>query len=474
MRPMRWGVAIGVAVLAACWSVRPAAADGLDDAIAKARSAEVGRLESIAAWTQSEHLSGFRHRVYRILLELAPDHAAARSALKYKRASKKDPWVQSPDYAEPPDWNQGKLPEGEQRLADALGKYRDDVIAALDASPDTTSARREETLSELVDLMPQDATLRSSLGHVQHDGVWVLPETVTGDKRRADLVAVARSLVSEARKNVGVDRKAVEIGWTYGYRSPYRSVSGDADPEASSDGIALMDAADRFCPRLFGGSTDPAGPRRVYSLQGPDDARSFVELHAEYKSVLSTLDLVGGLTLPDGAVLEYFRDARLRRTVGLRKVLSARLDDAFPGTERGWISEGVGQRIVWYLAGEHGPAYVHIEGTDRSRREGAEDDTLPEDPAEWFSAAARVLGRDGPKRLAAVLTMRLNAMRASDALVAHGLAAYLLEARHESFTPFLKASVSSDDGEAVVHQALDADVAMLSWRLHRWLLEAKP
>ena len=454
-----------VALLAAA-----AWADATDDALAKARAGLVSRLESVLAWAEDQRISGFRHRVARLVLEVAPDHARARGLLKFRRASKQAPWTQDPKYQEPGNGNLALLPEAEGKVAAALGGYREAVLAAVGDD----AARRDAELERLLDMAPEDVDVRRLLGHVEEGGRWALPETHRALAARASLVAAGEAARAKALRGAVVDAESLAKGWTTAYRIGRRRALGSLEqPLDARETLVMADAADAIARRVFGTPKD-SGLDIVYLFDTRDDARSFLRQKSEENAeALRKIEKVSALPLSPDVHLSILWKERKGLTSAARSVVGDHLWSAFRGQSRGWVTEGFGQRIVWYATGVHGRYFVNLEGTDTER--AADEEKVPDDPAEWLPAAARVLGRpDAAPRLAALLTARLNAMRSSDVLLAYALAAYLVEGRPESLHAFVKASQTSDDATAVVRQVLDLDVRSFAGRLRRWLKDTTP
>jgi hypothetical protein len=441
----------------------PARAGEPDDPLAKARAAAVSRLETVATWADGQRVAGFRDEVFERILLLDPDHRRSRAALRYAKASKGAPWVQSA-YRRPPNWNVGLLPEGERRLAAALGAYRDEVLAQV---AEGDAERRERAQDDLLDLMPEDETLRRSLGHVRHRGTWVLPETVTGEETRAKHLARARRLRQEAAAGIGPYLEGLAAGWARAVRvGSWRAVGSSTDDIESS--LALAAAGDAFCGPIFG-DDDEDRVRELVILESREEARRFLAKAAP--NLLRDVDAVSGMPLGDGRFLSYHADRTRRRTSGLRNAIGLHLPREKTAS-RGWISEGLGQRLCWYVAGQHGPSFVKLEGTDRGKT-SEEDGPLPDDPTHWLPAAGRVLGTRGAERVTSVLTMSLNAMGRSDVLASYALSAYLLEARPDSLLDFCEASLRSHDAAKVIEETLGSDPGSLARRVRRYALEAR-
>ncbi len=448
-----------------------ARADELDTAMKRANKKLTSRLVSITKWAAGKRISGFRHRTFELILTIDPDHARARGVLGFKRKGKDGPWVKKKGVSEPPDWAVNLVPKGEEKIKKALTSYREDVITALDMDPAPNPARHEAIMETLVDLLPDDAVLRERNGDVFFEGRWVLPETASAIKRRKELRALGRELTKKAFLHVVEDPKIISNNWRSAWKSDQRWVFGVVHHDESRDIISSMEAAAGICAHLFGEPEDPLGPLQTIVLTDRDQAREIVSRNPKWRTTLAELDMVSGLHLPTGEYMVYRSNRAKRRTGPVRQVIQSGLRRRFPGKSRGWITEGIGQRLTWYTTGFHGPFMVSLARTERLTVD-EEEPELPDSARAWPRAAAKVLTKEGPRCVAAVLTKRLNAMRASDILVAYGLAAFLIETRPKQFVKFAEATKAGHDAEEIVRTTLGADdVAMLTRRLRRWLME---
>jgi hypothetical protein len=108
----RTGIGFAVVLAGAALLAPSARADELDDRFAAASKAYMERLQSLATWCDTQKVFGVRDQVFRRMLEVSPDDARARAALKFRRVGPKAPWEQSRDYKAPVDFNKGLTPEG--------------------------------------------------------------------------------------------------------------------------------------------------------------------------------------------------------------------------------------------------------------------------------------------------------------------------------------------------------------------------
>ena len=448
----------------------------------------MSRLGSLASWADSERIAGFRDRVFRRMIELDPDHARARAALKYRRSGKDAPWKQDDAYREPPDWNKGALPDAERRLREAGERYGSAVMAALGGAGATVApGRREELLERLVDVVPQDEAVRRALGHVQDGKRWALPETLDARARRAEIQATVAAV--RARTPEPTSEPQAPAGWAFGVRLGTLSVYGSTDSAEGAGVARVYWRADRLTASLLGADEGiPPLSAQILLLNGRDEAKAMLRRSPQETEAARDVDLVTGLDLSTGTYVGYATGADRRRSACVRRAVSRRVGerirarliaagrskdaiaDRTMGFSRGWILESVGQRLTWYVEGSHGPPYAHLDLTDRGRRD-PDDGPMPPADASWMRAAAAALSRGGPARLKAVLTANLNGMKSGDVLAGYGLAAYLIEGRPESLLPFLEAAVMLDDADEMAREAVGVDATTLFWRVRRWCLE---
>jgi len=443
----------------------------LDDAVAKAQKKLIRDLKSVTKWAAGKRLTGFRHRTFELILTLDSDDRRARGVLKYKRKNADSPWVQDPGYRQPPDWGTSSLPKAEAKERAAIEKYRDAVLEALDAHGSGGSTAQEDLLEHLAGLLPKDAAIQKRLGRVEVGGRWMLPDTVKAHGMRAETRVFVRRAHGEEFLLAKRNASTVEKGWDMAWKNERRLVYGEVSSSAGRECLADMEVAERLCDRILEPLETFLGPSAAILLKTREQARVMVKRHPEWADVLPRIERLAGLYLPDGTYLSYRADSDAQRSAAVRQVINDGLRTKFAGHERGWITEGAGQRMTWYVLQRHGPAFVSLESTEM-HTSNEEGHTLPEDPAAWNRAAAAVLKRDGPARLAGVMTRRLNAMGAPDVLVAYGLAAFLMETRPQAFLAFTRATIKRHDVDAIVKETLGADdVKMLASFLRRWCLE---
>lgn len=464
---------LALAVLAPAWGTSRLEAEGPPDArLAEAGAALVRRLEGVASWCHESQVFLERDATYREILRFAPDHARSRSVLKYTRDLKTKAWVQK-GYVEPKNWNKGHVPTAQRRRQEAVLPYRDAVLALLDGAGAAWSpARRAEVGERLVDLMPEDATLRAARGDVEDEGRWLLPESVEGRKRRREFEALRRKIDAEPP---AVRRDEQGQGWECAITTGAVSVWSTAGAECLPL-LLLADAAERFFTAAVGPGRETRTPFRALMLEDRDAARRWLaKAGPEYDEARRDVEKFGSLWLPIGAVLGFLREPEDRRSSVLVQCLQrGLLLRVRRDRSRGWVGAGLLQRLSWHVDAHHGAGFTADEHTEGKGKRGAEEEveTVPAADTSWLAAAAATLEADPVRRISTLLTRRTNAMEAQDVLAAYALASYLLEGRPEALMPFLEATYSLDDADAQAQKAVSVDVATLAWRVRRWALEA--
>lgn len=462
-----------IAVCLAFCSPRPpaAAADAFADAIAAEKKGLVTRLESLATWCDGKRLAGERDRVFRLILRFDPEHVRARTALKFTRAGKGKPWVQSPEYREPADWDKGNLVEAAARRRAAASAFVEKALAALSAvGAEVPPGRREEVIETAIDVAPDNGDIRRERGDVERNGRWFLAETIDAEQRRADVSSAVRA-AEDAAPRAAADPGALATGWKVAYRTESYQVMGKVPTEECIRVLRNLEVGRRFFAGQIGDSGGEPWPRIVYVYEDREAARRFLAKYPQFEDFDRIKDEVAGGALPDGSYIGYFSSPARRTTAPISAWMERELSRLFPKS-KAWVGQGFSQLLCWRAFRAHPPHSVNIGGTDRPQDLNEDEEVaLPEPTANWMPAAAAVLSRQPVRRVRSLLTMNLNAMRSGDLLTACALASYLFEGRYESLEGFLAAAADSDDPDAMCRAALGVDADTLAWRLRRFALE---
>ena len=433
------------------------------------RKALVTALESLATWCDGNRLPGERDRTFVRILTLDRDHARARRGLRYTRKDKTAPWVRATDYVTPPDWSKGLLPEARKRRCDAAAVFRAAAGAAFDAAGAAADDGRRDEVAEIsLDVAPDDIEYRKQRGDEEMDGRWVLPETAEGHRRRREFAKILASVGTPAAQ---IEEKTFRMGWEGAARSAHYVTIGMVPMQGCMAEVRLRELTRTFLGATLGPVIDATSRHQLVIFRDGTTARRWLASIPEYSSVLQVAELTSGVSLPDGSYATW-GDEEGRTLAGVRNLISLHLGEmAADSSLRAWAMEGLGQRLCRTVAGVHAAPFGLVMGTDRPMEDGEEASGRLDRDAAWLPLAAESLQVDPARKLRAILTMKLNAMRRDDVLVAYALGAYLLEGRPESLRALVKASAASNDAEQVCRDVLGVDAATLAWRVRRWAME---
>ncbi len=481
---------LALGILVATWVSLPpvslAGGPGVD--VSRPRAALVKDLEGLATTCDGQRLFRFRDHVFGLLLRVSPDHARARGALKYRRDAKSGAWRQAADYRPPTDWTPAALPKAEARLGEVLASYRDAVLAALSSVAELPELVKEEQLEDLALLLPDDREVHQVRGDVEHGGRWIMPESIAALEQRAafrEAVAVGTRVAADGIRPspelpASFEGEGFEIDLDFPFEGQEvkvgrRRVYGWTGETWTRESLrfvvvgSILTAAVVRVPLAA-----YMGPRETLLFPTEAVAKAWMERNPARATAkdLSEASAVGGLSIEDGTELVYFQSEPYRRTAALSSTVYGGIYASCPDDQkdRAWLRYGLGARIMSFVTDLRPAQSVSLEGTEQLT-EGHKEPELPKSLAAWMAAAAKVLDDGGAERILRVLTVRTNAMRPSDLLVAYALAAYLREGRPEQYGKFVEASRTSDDGVAVIREGLGWDPKLLALRLRRWLGE---
>ncbi|MEZ6006508.1 MAG: hypothetical protein R3F05_01900 [Planctomycetota bacterium] len=459
---------------------QPAASQDAIKALDDARSQLVRSLRTLANWASRRKLGAFRESVLELVLQREPDHAATRAELRYRRDRASGTWTRAPGYSHGVDRDRSYLAEAQQRLTAVYGEYGTAVVAALKSTPDLPADLRESLLEDLVIHLPDDPDVRRMLGDTMVDGRGCMPETVTAMQRRKELqefVAERRPLVEK-----GITGESWSSGGFTGRRFRRRGQTVEEFPVAKfgRETLLFIGLGHQLTSKVLGTSIDIEFPEHLVLLPSEEEALRWMAAHPKRVSRddLMHVEQVGALTLEDGTKLVYFAFEPSRRTTGLSSAIYTSyfvwqmMTDKRDADSNSWVMQGFSRRLAGYITPLKLPGSVTLSDTEMAPDE---EDIVeaPESMEDWLAAGASVLRTNGPERLRRLMTVRTNAMRPSDEVLAYCLAAYLIEGRPDDVRPFLYACLGSKDADAMIREGLGIETPALARRLRRWLSEQR-
>lgn len=442
--------------------------------VAAARADLVERLNRTATWCNDKELFVERDRIWRKVLEIAPDDATARKGLRYAR-NVDGSWKEPP----PRDLkNIGKkwladLPAREEAAYAPYG----DALLALAREPDRSAGERDALVAEIRALAPDHAGLHEWLGDVRLGDRWVMPETATAKERRAALRAHARgAMEAEARiataKPEGLESD-LGVVWKVVLQGENVRVLSTGSEEEAQRIVRATEGAGSLLGFALGSEMRYPGAYTIYVLTEPGEKEAFLaklpDLAAEERARLAALE---GTGIPRSNNVALFgrdpirrTDAAVRHTIG--NVLGISLGVSH---KTAWAWEGVGQyltrelvgtRLTWFVSEAADPATASLRGK------------LMNPESNWIQEAYDLLATGTAVPLDDLLRRDLDRLDVGGALTGYALVAYLLEGQPTQALEFVTRSARGDDPSAIAREVLKRTPVELQERLVQWLSERR-
>lgn len=436
----------------------------------------VKSLESLADWCNSKDLFAERDRVWRAIIDLDTNNAAARKGLRYGRNTD-GTWL-DPAPRESKNRNAQALEELPARRKAALDPFRTALFALIDKE-DADSPRRRAVYNEIIAVDPDDEVVHALRGEKRlDDDKWALEETWQGKARRAqikELAATALKSVPAAHKlEPTTEELALGVRWKTLLATDTVRVLSTGDEEEAARVLQLTAAAGSF----FRGVLDcPTGHRpgwTTYLLVNEGEQSPFLaNLAGLTPSFREFLGRVVGVTIPNRPEVVYWdHDMNHRIDGASRQTIQDFLNRTFGITmDQGWAWEGFGLYLNRELSGLRLTWFIQLNGADRINPLKAR---LMVPDANWMNEALTLLGSNDHPKFAALLENDVNTMGIADMLYAYAFAAYMLEGRPKDTPEILrriglKKEKTANAMQAVLHLSL----TQIEERVYRWLSERK-
>jgi len=441
---------------------------------AAARADMVDRILQLATWCNEKELFIERDRLWRKVLEIAPDDASARKGLRYARNV-------DGSWKEPPPRelkNLGKkwLEEFAKR-EDAVGTPYGDALLALARVEGRTVAERDILIAEIKSLAPNHAGLHAWLGNVQLGDRWVLPETATAKERRMKIRADAKRLTevgapfapekpNEAEAAFGIAWKVVLQG------ENVRIVSTGTEEEAVRIGRAA-EGAGVLLSIVIGTDMRFPGAYTIYVLTEPGEKEAFLAklpgITEEERTRLMGLE---GTGIPRSTNVALFgkdpvrrADAAVRHTIGHIMALTLAVSH-----KTAWAWEGIGQYLTRELVGTRLTWFVS-EGADAGSADLRGKLMTPD--SNWIQEAFDLLSTGTAVPIEDLLRRDLDRLEVEGALTGYALVAYLIEGRPDAVLGFVTRAARGEDPAKITSEVLDMTPGELQVRLVQWLSERR-
>ncbi|MDJ0973689.1 MAG: hypothetical protein QNJ98_04460 [Planctomycetota bacterium] len=518
---MRTASCLLLACLIALAPLPPTAADEptqVEAMHAKAVAAHAERLAELAAWCQKKGLYAVRDEVFERLLRYDPEHKKARKRLKYKKVD--GAWVQDTRYKRPKNFKPANLPAYEERQREVDAAYAEALTAVFDACTSVEqlawaaniaaswagarpedpapkaavrriatrryqmlfAAGRAKELAEVAESLrttyPLDVEIRALLGEVEHEGAWLLEESVTAKARRALLQAAAKKAAAGAGelRAAELDKTDYMLGVTglEAIESKHIRAVGTIGTEALRTYVAALEGAGPFFEQAFGIAPTRRKTTVSYLLSKQEEMDALLDRFPGLDPKLAEQQKQHGLHVfwADGRTLCAGPiPPEAQRELCLGVLFMVFLYDTWFGEDSampGWLDEGIARHLSWLMTGTR-------FGIAVGGRYGAKDPTVtrnvPDAHGDWLKAANARLGKLPSWDLRLRMGKGIDAYTAQDSMIAYVLAVYLLEGRPKAVPAFLERLGQGEDVGLASTKALGLPLPILEQRLRRFLAE---
>lgn len=439
-----------------------------------ARVALLERLNQLAAWCNEKELFIERDRIWRKVLEIAPDDVTARKGLRYARNV--DGSWKEPAPRELRNIGKKFLDELPKREDAAYAPYGDTLLAIARA-PERAVAERDALVAEIRSIAPNHAGLHEWLGDVQMGDRWVMPETATAKERRAAIRAEARRVMEAGAPipsdKAGADEAALGVTWKTVLQGENVRVLSTGPEEEAQRIARACEGAGTLLAFVLGTEMRFPGAYTVYVLTEPGEKEQFLAqlpgLADDERARLSALE---GTGIPRSSNVALFGkeparrvDAAVRHTIGnilgISVGVSHRTAWAWEGIGQYLTRELVGTRLTWFVSEAADPATAGLRGK------------LMTPESNWIQEAYDLLATGTAVPLDDLLRRDLDRLDVPGALTGYALVAYLLEGQPSATLEFVTRSAKGDDPAAITGEVLKRTPVALQERLVQWLSERR-
>ncbi len=518
-----------IAALLSLCCTPAAASEAFNADVEEALQGLITDLDKLARWCKTPRLFGKRDEAYELVLEFDPDHERARKTLKFKR-SKDGGWVQSPKYKRPRNWKPKVIPQYEERLAQALARYRDRMLDAcireaargghtraadlqvellkghlpgdakvLQALKKTLLEHHGQLQSVEVPIalervafrlnkyFPKDPDVRRALGEIEIDGRWVLPATVKALERHKQITvqaAAALKAVPAVSTAQATDAEMAAGGAGDGVKTTaHLRVLGTTSAESLASIAKHCEAAGPFIKAVLGREVKRAKMRTLFVFRKWDHWKNFVdrwkgftpEVREYARAATSSGYPVGE---HEYACLPVGRP-EVELDVCADVIFQTLLNEAFAVWQEakgqwhelpGWVRIGVSDYLTYRLTGKRILTTVGGEiGYGQKKPEIKY--RSPKAGTDLLPIALEALQRNQAPGTHMMLGKGLAAFTKDDAITSFAFARYLLEGRPKDAVRILTEVGKGRDTKAVVKEVLNMSIEALHVELMRWIEE---
>jgi hypothetical protein len=453
-----------------------AQADGDYETGRKAAQAElVKKLEGLADWCNSKELFQERDRVWRTILVIDTNNAAARKGLRY--AHNPDGSWQEPAAREAKNRNPKALEELPAKRAAATETFRDAMLALVAKEPETSPLRRS-AYDEILSIDPDDTVVHGLRAEKLLDGKWVLGETVRAKNRRAEIKTFAQTALATGATVTKLEPSELELGlgvtWKTAIKTDSVRVLSTGEEDEAKRAAALVNAVGPFFRSVFACDTPYRDDWTAYLLAHAGEENAFLDhfpgLSSEFRAFLKN---VVGSGIPGQPRIVYWDKDPARRIDGCtRQTINDFLGRTFGlNMNNGWVWEGFGLYLTREITGSRYTWFIQLNKNGKYNSLRAK---LISPTSNWMNEGLTLLNASDHPKFTALLDNDVNKMGIEDMLYAYVFAAYMIESQPEETTEFLHeiGQVRQSMTQAI-QNVLHMNPDELELRLQRWLTERK-
>lgn len=438
-----------------------------------ARARLITGLSRLASWANDNELFARRDGVWRTILALDPENADARKGLRYSRdgaGNWKEPAARAVQDRKP-----AQIAEFVRKRCEIVEPWRASVLQALERE-NADAKTRETALLEILQVDPDDAVVHGLRGELRVDDAWVLSETLLGKSRRAEL----RQWIDDARRtavqpqvlSATSDDLALLPAWKLVLGSEKTRALLQTDETEARDILQSEHVARELVSRLCGKEVGPWPGFTAYVLVEPAEREKFVAaIPGASDDERKLWRNAVGFGIPGTAsVVLWDKDRQRRLDCYVRHLVASCIYKSYGIDHRqGWVVDGLGIYLTREIVGTRFTWFTPSKASDKGLLRGK----LSSPKANWMAEAQALLKRDDAPKLALVLALDLDDMRAEDLLVSYAFAAYLVEGQGKALPGILERVGAGAAGADSVAAVVGTSVEEIEKRFARWIEERK-
>ena len=449
--------------------------------VLEAQDGLVERLVGLANWCASEKLFGAADETYYQILELEPDDASARKALKFRK--RKGVWIQSASYRIPKNQKKAAIEELDARREKVLGRYKERIFEInTEYAEEASLQTRERTLLHLVRMMPEDAVVRLAVGETLLDGKWVLVETESTLRRRRVILDLAKACLATAPEGKSVkpnpQERALELHWTLIVSTPYLRVAGTGSEEEVRTVVKSTLAAAEFFRSMLGTETLPPVGFGIYLLADSNDKRQFLDNHPRIRDAdRAYFESLLGAGIPGtGKTAEWAETEVARLEHSVRQTVGAMLREDFGlDWNQGWAWEGIATYLTYRIVGTR---LIYTAANTRyavdeeiAKTQARLQKRLLTADSNWIVEAQLFFEERSPPKLNFLMGRAVNSMSVQDRLWSYVFSTYLIEGWPDRATKFLTQIGKGVNPHEASRAVFGVELGGLERRVRRWVKE---